>query len=115
MKKALVITALFLAACGNQEVVPPECSTGHSKTGEQSQLKLVVQDGRLQGTYDVFNSKDQLGLRYLVDGTAKDGHLDTVWTLGSTALHITGKYTADEITLDDPKHEFGTTKFVAGC
>jgi hypothetical protein len=113
-KILLLLTLLVLAACGGEGDGPPACSTGTSKDGAVSQLRLAVEGHTLQGTYDA-PVEDGAGLRYQIEGRAVDGHLDTTWVVGVMTLHITGRYTATEVTLDDPRNEFGTTRFVAGC
>jgi hypothetical protein len=112
----LGLVAVALAGCGARadDRLPP-CSTGRGVNGDRSTLRITQDGDHFTGTYDVTPAGEDIAIRYVVDGTARDGRLQSTWALGSAVLTVTGRYTAREVTLDNPGGKFSTTRFVAGC
>ena len=97
----------------------PACSTGHGTDGSTATLTISEHGTAFTGTYlnAVPGMASGTSLRYDVAGTAADGRLVSEWTLGSVALRVTGSYTAQVITLDNPGGKFSVTVFrsASGC
>jgi hypothetical protein len=109
--------AVTVAACGGTagNATLPACSTGRG--GGESATLAIRQDGdRFTGTY-LAAIGGGASLRYDVRGTASGGHFTSSWSVGSVELPVTGTYTADSITLDNPGGKFSITRFTraAGC
>ena len=113
---ALLVLVVAFAACGSRGTKLPECSTGHGTDGSTSTLRIQQNGERFTGTYDVSQaSTADEAIRYTVEGTAKDGRLDSTWAVGSAVLKVSGHYTNNEIVLDNPSGQFRTTRFGKGC
>jgi hypothetical protein len=128
--KALAVASLIgvLAACGSQarggsaptpktpatEIQLPAKTIGHGKDGSISTLTISQHGDSFTGVYLVTlrGMPANTALRYNVEGTASNGKLDSTWTLGSVSIHVTGHYTAERITLDNPGGSFSTTVFI---
>jgi hypothetical protein len=117
MKKLAIMIVLALAACTQGKSELPACSTGRGTDGSTSVLRIQQDGEKFTGTYDVTmpDAPADTALRYSVEGTAKDGKLQSTWTVGATVVKVNGSYTDKEITLDNPSGEFSTTRFTAGC
>lgn len=92
----------------------PDCSIGHGINGTTGTLTLSEHGTAFTGTYLV--TVPGLGpsgtaSRYGVSGTASNGRLVSEWSLGSVALRVTGSYTAQVITLDNPGGKFSVPVF----
>jgi hypothetical protein len=112
---AAVIAAGFLAGCSSAGPSLPACSAGHGN-GHTATLATHQDGDHFTGTYltPVPGGTD---LRYDVQGTARGGHLTSVWSVGAVALPVTGTYTPATITLDNPGGQFSITRFSksTGC
>jgi hypothetical protein len=108
---AIAATALTLAACGGNagNASFPACSTGHGN-GETATLAIHQDGDHFTGTY-LTAIGGGTNLRYDVQGTARDGHLTSTWSVGSIEFPVTGTYTAETITLDNPGGKFSITRF----
>jgi hypothetical protein len=114
---AAAALALALAACGGTagNAALPACSTGHGGGGTAT-LAIAQDGGRFTGTY-LAALGGGASLRYDVRGTARGGHLTSTWSVGAIEFPVTGTYTADTITLDNPGGKFSITRFTktTGC
>jgi hypothetical protein len=112
---AAVIAVGSLAGCSSGDPGLPACSTGHGN-GHTATLAIHQDGGHFTGTYltPVPGGTD---LRYDITGTASGGHLTSTWSVGAVTLPVTGTYTADTITLDNPDGKFSITRFSksTGC
>jgi hypothetical protein len=79
---AIAATALTLAACGGNagNASLPACSTGHGN-GETATLAIHQDGDHFTGTY-LTAIGGGTNLRYDVQGTARDGHLTSTWSVG---------------------------------
>jgi hypothetical protein len=93
----------------------PAKAVGHGSDGSTSTLTLSQHGDSFTGVYLVTlpGMPADTALKYDIVGTASNGKLDSTWTLGSVALHVTGHYTSQRITLDNPDGSFKTTVFTA--
>jgi hypothetical protein len=97
----------------------PACSIGHGTDGSTATLTVSQHGTAFTGTY--FNTPSGVSagtaLRFDVIGTASNGRLVSEWSFGSSALRVTGSYTAQVITLDNPGGKFSVTVFrsASGC
>lgn len=112
---AAAAAALALAGCGGSTPGLPACSAGHGR-GLSATLAIRQDGGQFTGTY-LTAIGGGATLRYDVKGTAGNGRFTSSWTIGAVELPVTGTYTADSITLDDPGGRFSVTRFTkaAGC
>lgn len=133
---AVFALALVLGACGGSE--PPNmgdpdrpdepapeaatdlasCYAGEG-TSDGTKLYATLRLTRgvgdaISGTYLVGETTAG-GLPYTVDGTLKDGKLDSVFAAAGQALNVTGKIDAAKVALDNADGTFSVTKFSAGC
>ena len=112
---AAAAAALALAGCGGSTPGLPACSTGHGR-GLSATLAIRQDGDRFTGTY-LAAIGGGASLRYDVRGTVGGGRLTSSWTAAGVELRVTGVYTADSITLDNPGGRFSVTRFTraTGC
>lgn len=111
---AIGVIGLAAAGCGSgQGKGLPRCATGTGSDGSASSL-VIHQDGAsFTGVY--YNTPPGAGaaLRYDITGTVHGDRLDSMWSLGGAAIHVTGTWQPARIVLDNPGGEFSTTVFTA--
>jgi hypothetical protein len=91
----------------------PAKAVGHGSDGSTSTLTLSQHGDSFTGVYLVTppGMPADTALKYDIVGTASNGKLDSTWTMGGVAIHVTGHYTSQRITLDNPNGSFKTTVF----
>ena len=89
----------------------PVCSILHGTDGSKSTLIIRQTGSDFTGTYDNLPAGKGVGVRSQITGNAKDGRFVSTWSLGHALLHVSGAYTPDQITLDNPGGWYSTTVF----
>ena len=87
------------------------CLTGKGSDGSSSTLTLQRDGGSFTGSYVNTPAGSGAGLKYDVAGTMDGTKFTSTWSVGSTALTVTGQWTASGIVLDDPGHLYSTDRF----
>jgi hypothetical protein len=126
MRGARIITAasgatlaMLLAACsggsGASSGSLPACTTGHGTNGSNSTLSINQTGDHFTGVYltHVPGMPSDTAMRYDVTGTVDNNRLDSTWTGAGMAVHVTGRFTGNRITLDNPDGSMATTVFTA--
>jgi hypothetical protein len=116
---AVAAVAVLAAGCSSPAVPLPACSKGTGANGSVATLSIRQHGDAFTGVYLVTRPGMPAGsaFRYDITGRASGGHLTSLWTLGTVALRVSGRYTARTIRLGNPSGRFSVTVFRAasGC